>query len=53
MTTHVTRFCIAMFAILAMAGTTGCYQRTVAPELTYDQPQVDLLEGEIKKLDWE
>jgi hypothetical protein len=31
----------------------GCNQRTVAPEISYDQSQVDLLKEEIEKLDWE
>ena len=53
MTRLVLCWCLAMVAILAIVGHTGCNQRTVAPELTYDQSQVELLEREIKKLDWE
>lgn len=32
---------------------TGCYQRTIAPELTYDQSQVEALDQEIKNLEWD
>ena len=31
----------------------GCYQRTVAPELTYDQSQVDSLKTQINKTEWD
>ena len=31
----------------------GCYERTLAPELTYDQQQVDGLNEEIKNFPWD
>lgn len=31
----------------------GCYQRTIAPELNYDQAQVEALDQEIKNLEWD
>ena len=31
----------------------GCYQRTIAPELSYDQTQVEALDQEIKNLEWD
>jgi len=45
--------CFAFFFALALVVSCGCYQRTVAPELTYDQSQVDQLDQEIKKMEWD
>ena len=49
----IVRTCFIALGVLCVAGSAGCYQRTVAPELTYDQSQIDLLNGEIKKLEWD
>jgi hypothetical protein len=43
---------VLLFAGLTLA-TSGCYQRTLAPELKYDQVRVESLKNEINKLDWE
>ena len=44
---------LAMLFCLLLISATGCYQRTIAPELSYDQSQVDTLEKEIKNLEWD
>ena len=44
---------LAMLFCLLLISATGCYQRTIAPELSYDQSQVDALEKEIKNLEWD
>ena len=40
-----------VFGLIVVTTSTGCYQRTIAPEISYDQDQVDRLEAEIEKLD--
>ena len=42
---------LAIITLVAMS--TGCYQRKVAPELTFDQTQVEVLDEEIEKMEWE
>lgn len=49
----VVRIFVAAVGVLAMVSSSGCYQRTVAPQLSYDQSQIDLLNSEIKKLEWD
>ncbi|MEM7783621.1 MAG: hypothetical protein AAF939_14845 [Planctomycetota bacterium] len=42
-----------VFAIIVTSSCSGCYQREIAPEVNYDQAEVEKLETEIEKLDWE
>jgi hypothetical protein len=42
----------ALAIIVSMAFSSGCYQRTVAPELSFDESKMEVLESEIKKLEW-
>ncbi len=42
-----------MAVLVLLVTSPGCYQRKVAPELCFDQSQVDVLDGEIQKFDWE
>jgi hypothetical protein len=44
---------VCLFSVSLMTFAGGCYQRTIAPEIEFDQAQVDLIDSEIKKLDWE
>lgn len=44
---------VAIAVILSLAALAGCYQRTVAPELNFDQTQVEALDDQLKKIDWE
>ena len=39
--------------IVLMCSFVGCYQRTVAPALTFDQKTAETLDSEIKKMEWE
>lgn len=41
---------IAVIAMLLVSA--GCQPRNVAPELTFDQTNVDVLDSEIKKFEW-
>lgn len=47
------RYLLALLFCLQLVVCTGCYKRTVAPELSYDQSQVETLDQEIKKLEWD
>ncbi len=44
---------LAILFCLQLILCAGCYQRTVAPELSYDQSDVETLDKEIKNLDWD
>jgi cytochrome c biogenesis protein ResB len=39
--------------ILLMGSFVGCYQRTVAPALIFDQKNAETLDSEIKKMEWD
>eukprot|EP01047_Picozoa_sp_COSAG01_P004908 COSAG01_NODE_163_length_23581_cov_2153.544971_25_plen_52_part_00 len=39
--------------IVLMGSFVGCYQRTVAPPLTFDQKNAETLDSEIKKMEWD
>jgi hypothetical protein len=43
---------MAFAMIVSLLVSAGCYQRTVAPELTYDQSKVEVLDDEIKRFEW-
>lgn len=47
------RLSAAILCTLFGLASLGCYQRTVAPGLNYDETQVDSLGREIEKFDWE
>lgn len=44
---------LAILFCLPLLFSAGCYQRTIAPEISYDQDQVETLDQEIKKLEWD
>jgi hypothetical protein len=44
---------LALSVVFTLAVFSGCHQRIVAPELTLDQSQVEVLDREIKRMDWE
>lgn len=46
------RLSLSLLIGLFLLTSFGCYERTIAPELTYDQEQVDLIDEEVKKLEW-
>ncbi len=39
--------------IVLMSSFVGCYQRTVAPALTFDQKNAETLDSEIKRMEWD
>ncbi|MGY8746556.1 MAG: hypothetical protein ACKVHR_00660 [Pirellulales bacterium] len=39
--------------IVVVSSFVGCYQRTVAPALTFDQKKAETLDSEIKKMEWD
>ena len=41
--------CFLIVLIVLMGSFVGCYQRTVAPALTFDQKNAETLDNEIKK----
>ncbi|MFK7768891.1 MAG: hypothetical protein AB8B55_16845 [Mariniblastus sp.] len=43
--------CFTFVGLLAISS--GCYQRPTAPEVTYDQSDVEVLKKEMKKFEWE
>ena len=53
----VSKSYLRLFACVVIAcvsiETSGCYQRTIAPELEYEQSEVDALEKEIDKLEFQ
>ena len=43
--------CFLIVLIVLMGSFVGCYQRTVAPALTFDQKNAETLDNEIKKME--
>ncbi|MDA7884848.1 hypothetical protein OAU26_08400 [Mariniblastus sp.] len=43
-----------LIVLIVLTGSfVGCYQRTVAPALTFDQKNAETLDSEIKKMEWD
>ena len=51
--TSTLRLVFVSLVLIAMAGSLGCYQPTVAPELTFAPEKVQELEKQIQEFDWE
>lgn len=44
---------VAIGFLISALSTLGCYQRSVAPSVKYNEDDAKLLEKELEKMDWE
>lgn len=44
---------LLLLLLLVLVCSAGCHRRTLAPELEYEQSEVELIRKEIDSIDWD